>query len=176
MEINRAYRLGEITVSIPISISLTRGNTVEISRAYRLGEIVNPAAIPTYFTERSAVYFYLISIVFLLGTSYNHPKSAIFTCVLIKFELAFATIFPDSLRIAASQWFRLEPERTNWARTSNRSPTCAADKKSTDKLMLVIRNSDPATKLPIPITSSSINEAMPPCKIRPGLHMSGRTT
>jgi hypothetical protein len=43
---------------------------MEINRAYRLGEIVNPAAISTYFTERNAVYFYLISIVFLLGTWY----------------------------------------------------------------------------------------------------------
>jgi hypothetical protein len=32
VEINRAYQLGEITVSIPITISLTRGNTVEINR------------------------------------------------------------------------------------------------------------------------------------------------
>jgi DNA-binding MurR/RpiR family transcriptional regulator len=48
------------------------GNTVEINRASlpaadRLGEIVNPAAISTYFTclreaERSAVYFYRISL------------------------------------------------------------------------------------------------------------------
>ena len=108
-------------------------------------------------------------------TSYNHPKSAILTFVLIKFELALATIFPDSLRISASQWFRFEPERTSRALTSSRSPTCAADRKSTDKLMLVIRNSDPATKFPIPITSSSINDAMPPCNMRPGLHWSGRT-
>jgi hypothetical protein len=30
----------------------------------KLGEIVNPAAISTYFTERSGVYFYSISTVF----------------------------------------------------------------------------------------------------------------
>ena len=57
------------------------GNTVEINRASqpaagRLGELVNPATISTYFTEPAAagrqrgVYFYLISIVFLLGTLY----------------------------------------------------------------------------------------------------------
>jgi hypothetical protein len=45
------------------------GNRVEIDRASlpaadRLGEIVNPAAISTYFTERSGVYFQGISIVF----------------------------------------------------------------------------------------------------------------
>ncbi len=45
------------------------GNTMEINRASlpaadRLGEIVNPAVISTYFTKRSAVYFYPISIVF----------------------------------------------------------------------------------------------------------------
>jgi len=56
---------------------------MEINRACQLGELVNPAPISTYFTqsistvfrfayftERSAVYFYFISIVFLLGTMY----------------------------------------------------------------------------------------------------------
>ena len=202
MEINRACRLGEITVSIPITIGITHGNKIEINRTYRLGEIVNPAPISTYFTElaRRGGYFYCISSCLFHGAKrslfplYFHPisparrrgyfcllqtgsyiKSTILTCVLIKLELALATILPDCFRISASQWFRLAPERTSLALTSSRSPTCAADKKSTDKLMLVIRNSDPATKLPIPITSSSINEAMPPCKMRPGLHWSGRT-
>jgi hypothetical protein len=40
-------------------------NRASLPAADRLGEIVNPAAISTYFTERSAVYFYFISIVFL---------------------------------------------------------------------------------------------------------------
>ena len=161
MEINRTYRLGEITVSIPITIGITHGNT------RRGGQATRSLFLP-YFNCISTWYI-------VLGSSYNHPKSTILTCVLIKFELALATSLPDSLRISASQWFRLAPERTSLALTSSRSPTCAADKKSTDKLMLVIRNSEPATKLPIPITSSSINEAMPPCKMRPGLHWSGRT-
>jgi hypothetical protein len=58
------------------------GNTMEINRASlpaadRLGEIVNPAVISTYFTERSAVYFYPISIVFLLFTISQHsPQTA----------------------------------------------------------------------------------------------------
>ena len=38
---------------------------MEINRAYRLGEIVNPAAISTYFTKQRGVYFYCISIIFL---------------------------------------------------------------------------------------------------------------
>ena len=43
------------------------GNTMEIrlkhdgNRPSKLGEIVNPAAISTYFKERSGVYFHCIS-------------------------------------------------------------------------------------------------------------------
>ena len=40
---------------------------MEMNRA-SLGEIVDPAKRPIYFTERSAVYFYCISIIFLLYT------------------------------------------------------------------------------------------------------------
>jgi hypothetical protein len=36
-------------------------NRASLPAADELGEIVNPAVISTYFTERSAVYFYPIS-------------------------------------------------------------------------------------------------------------------
>ena len=54
-------------------------------RAGTLGEIVNSGSSSFYFTERSAVYFYPISIVFLLrqpaaaGTFYNPNDSFPYT-------------------------------------------------------------------------------------------------
>ena len=42
----------------------------------KLGEIVNPAAISTYFTERSVVCFYCISIVFPFIISRSLPAAA----------------------------------------------------------------------------------------------------
>jgi len=81
MEINRALRglptvvrragkLGEITVSIPITFKITRlkyhGNKPSLpAAAGKLGEIIQIRI--NYFTERSAVYFYSISIVFQNG-------------------------------------------------------------------------------------------------------------
>ena len=49
------------------------------SQAGRLGEILNPTASSIYFTERSGVYFYVISIVFRGSPTrrdkyYLHPK------------------------------------------------------------------------------------------------------
>jgi hypothetical protein len=41
-------------------------------RAGTLGEIVNPAAISTYFTERSGVYFHRISTLFPVPTSFPY--------------------------------------------------------------------------------------------------------
>ncbi len=57
------------------------GNKGEIQWKYSrnkpslLGEIVNPAAIPTYFTERSVVNFYCISIVFPFNISRSVAES-----------------------------------------------------------------------------------------------------
>ena len=44
-----------------IQLKYARNKPSPPRRAGRLGEIVNPAAISTYFTERSDVYFYCIS-------------------------------------------------------------------------------------------------------------------
>ena len=50
---------------------------MEMNRA-SLGEIVNGAKISTYFTKRSGVYFYYISIVFLFIISRSGPPRRVF--------------------------------------------------------------------------------------------------
>ena len=53
----------------------------------RLGEIVDSAKRPIYFTERSAVYFNSISIVFLLGSWYLVLRTIFYFRIKFKIPL-----------------------------------------------------------------------------------------
>jgi hypothetical protein len=106
VEINRASlpaadRLGEITLSIPITFKIIQSK-YDGNKPSKLGEIVNPAVISTYFTKRSAVYFYCISIVFPFIISRSSPRRVFlmyyftkrsgvyFYCISIVFRLPAA--------------------------------------------------------------------------------------
>ena len=83
---NKPSELGEKTDSILITIKITRWK-YNRSKPSALGEIVNPATISTYFTERSGVYFYCISIVFPFIISQSEAE-----CISTLFPPYFACL------------------------------------------------------------------------------------
>ena len=65
----------------------------------RLGEILNSAASSIYFTEQSAVYFYCISIVFLL---YFYCISIVFPPYFYRISTFYILLFPNQIQHPAS--------------------------------------------------------------------------